>query len=222
MEIREENSLSVIENGIFQRSENVEKSTDQKVNTSPETQQTEIIQQEANIERSKYVYELVNGWIANADNKVSISCGVFTGIFGIFTFLTDWYVKDPSESVINDCWHSIYQLSSILSFVVMVCAVIFYAKAIMPNLNSSGNEKATQKQYPLFFGDIYSLKQEDYQELMAKESGKSFNDELIVETWFNAGICLDKMKNYKRGLIISLVAIGLATFSFIAHLLMYM
>lgn len=41
------------------------------------------------IERNKFLYQLVNGWIGNADNKVSIFCGVFTVIFGILTFLSD-------------------------------------------------------------------------------------------------------------------------------------
>ena len=103
----------------------------------------------------------------------------------------------------------------------MALAVFFYAKAIIPNLKSSGNVKSTQKKYPLFYGDIHSLKLEKYQELMSKGTDKDFNEELILESWHNAGISLRKMQWYKRGVITSIIAIGLAAISFTAHFLMY-
>ena len=39
------------------------------------------------LERSKYLYEQVNKWIENSDNKVSVSCGIFTGVFDGFHLL---------------------------------------------------------------------------------------------------------------------------------------
>lgn len=173
------------------------------------------------LERSKYVYELVNGWIENADNKVSVSCGIFTGAFGVFTFLAERYIGEPDNPVINVCWHRVYKCSFLLSLLVMALAVFFYAKAIIPNLRSSGNIKATQKKYPLFYGDIYSLKLEEYQQRMAEGNGKDLNDELVVESWHNAGISLRKMKWHKRGVVTSIIAIGLAALSFSAHFMMY-
>ena len=41
------------------------------------------------VEQAKYCYDLVNNWIGNADNKVSVSCVVFTGGFGVITFLSE-------------------------------------------------------------------------------------------------------------------------------------
>ena len=41
------------------------------------------------LERSKYLYEQVNKWIENSDNKVSVSCGIFTGVFGVITILSE-------------------------------------------------------------------------------------------------------------------------------------
>lgn len=197
------------------------RSSSQKSGMPSATSQAESKKEESGIERSKYVYEQVNGWIENADNKVSVSCGIFTGAFGVFTFLAERYVKAPDNPVINKCWHAIYKGSFILSLLVMAVAVFFYAKAIIPNLKSSGKIEATQKKYPLYYGDIHSLKLEDYQKLMAKGTDKDFNDELILESWHNAGICLRKMKWYKAGVVASIVAIGLAAVSFTAHFLMY-
>lgn len=186
----------------------------QKSNIPSETMQS-------GIERSKYVYEQINGWIENADNKVNISCGIFTGAFGVFSFLAERYVKAPNNPVINDCWHKVYQWSFVLSLLAMAIAVFFYAKAIMPNLKSSGKLKAKQKKYPLYYGDICLLNLEDYQKLMDKGTEKAFNDELVLESWYNSKICLGKMKWYKNGVITSIAAFGLAVISFIAHFLMY-
>ena len=197
------------------------RSNNQKPNKPAAASQAEIKNEESSVERSKYVYELVNGWIENADNKVSISCGIFTGSFGVFTFLAERYVKAPDNPTINECWHMAYRWSFGFSLLAMAIAVFFYAKAIIPNLKSSGKVKAAQKKYPLYYGDIHALNLEEYQKLMSKGTDKDFNDELILECWHNAGICLGKMRWYKAGVIASIVAIGLAAVSFTAHFLMY-
>lgn len=90
-------------------------------------------QQGNKTERNKYVYELVNSWIGNADNKVSISCAIFTGVFGVITFLAENYVKVPEGAGINSCWNCIYKIAFVLSLATMVAAIYFYARAIIPN-----------------------------------------------------------------------------------------
>lgn len=195
---------------------NYQKSSISSVNYRPE-----IIKEDSKLERSKYVYDQINGWIENADNKVSVSCGVFTGVFGIFAFLTEWYVKVPQDLVINECWNLVYHWSFFLSILTIVISFFFYAKAIIPNLKSSGKTKATQKKFPLYYGDIHSMQMESYQELMKKGTDRDFDEELVLESWFNAGICFRKMKCYKQGVISSLVAIGFVVISFMAHYLMY-
>ena len=172
-------------------------------------------------ERSKYVYGLVNGWIENADSKVGISCGIFTGVFGIVSFLAERYVKEPKNAVINECWRYLYKVSFISSCIAIVVAVIFYAMAVTPNLKSSGNKKPIQKKYPLFYGDISALKFTKYRALMEKGTEKDFVDELILESWTNSGICMRKMKLYKAGVILSIVAVLLALLSMASHFLMY-
>ena len=56
-------------------------------------------------ERNKYVYELVNNWIGNADNKVSVSCGIFSGVFVVISFLRENYIKIPKDAIISSCWN---------------------------------------------------------------------------------------------------------------------
>ena len=205
----------------YQKGEWMGRSNNQKTSKPVTAPQAESKKEESGIERNKYIYEQVNGWIENADNKVSVSCGIFTGAFGVFTFLAERYIKAPDNPIINECWHKAYQWSFVLSLLAMAVAVFFYAKAVIPNLKSSGKVKATQKKYPLYYGDIRAFNLEEYQKLMAKGTDKDFKDELILESWHNAGICFRKMKWYKKGVITSIVAIGLAAVSFTAHFLMY-
>ena len=199
----------------------MENPTNQKANIPPATPQLNPKSVINSIERSKYVHEQVNGWIENADSKVSISCGILTGVFGVFTFLTEWYVKDPAQPIINEAWHKVYLLSFILSVVAISLAVLFYVIAVFPNLKTSGKVKPTQKQFPIFFGDINSLNYETYQKLMKNGTDQDFIDELTLEIWHNSAICLNKMRWYKKGLITSSVAIFLAVVSFISQFMMY-
>ena len=197
------------------------RSNNQKSNTPSTIPKSGEKAEDSSLERSKYVYEQVTGWIENADNKVSVSCGIFTGAFGVFTFLAERYVTAPENAIIDECWRCLYKISFILSLIAMAVSVFFYAKAIIPNLRSSGNAEPTKKKYPIFYGDISSLKIEEYHNRMAKGTDKDFDDELVLESWFNSGICMKKMKLYKVGVIASIVAIGLAAVSFISHFLMY-
>lgn len=173
------------------------------------------------IERNKYIFEQINRWIENADNKVSISCGVFTGVFGIVTFLAERFIIIPTNPDINICWNNIYKICIVLSLVVMVIAVVFYALAITPNLKSNKKQDTSPKQYPVFFGDIHSLRLEEYQKLVSKGDEIDFNDELIRENWHNSHICMKKMERYRTGVKLSMIAIFLALVSLGAHYLTY-
>lgn len=173
------------------------------------------------VERSKYVYDLVNRWIENADNKVSVSCGIFTGVFGVITFLAEYYKSVPDNSAINECWRWLHKGSLIISLVVMAVAIILYAKAIVPNLKSCGTAIPTQKTYPIFYGDIHALRFKEYKDLMSKGTNGEFINELILESWYNSGICLRKMRWYKAGVISSLIAIAFSFLSLLSHFLMY-
>ncbi len=90
------------------------------------------------LERSKYVYELVNSWIENADNKVGISCGIFTGVFGVFAFLSGRIVP---TSLVNEFWKVAYRWSFAISLVTMLVSILFYVLAINPNLGKSGKKE---------------------------------------------------------------------------------
>ena len=172
------------------------------------------------IERGKYVYDLINGWIENADNKVSISCAVLTGVFGIITFLAERFKVAQELPVTSEVWNCIYKVSFTSSLTLISLAILYYIKAIIPNLKSN-NKNPSEKRFPIYYGDIQELAIEDYMGIMKKSTDEDFAEELFNESWYNSRICMSKMRNYRRGVILSGIAIGLSIISLVAGVMMH-
>lgn len=172
-----------------------------------------------NNDKALYSYDLVNGWIANADNKVSVSCAVFTGAFGVITFISEKIDKGSGICVTNECWRTIYSYSFVISIVAFFLAILFYSFAIFPNLKSYGID---HNKYPIYFGDIQSLKYEEYYDYVTAGNNQDYLNEIIRECWFNSRICMKKMKRYRCALVFSIIAITVAVISLISHHLMYL
>lgn len=173
------------------------------------------------LERSKYIYEQVNNWIENADNKVSISCGIFSGCFTVITFLSE---KNSVSATVNSCWRIVYICCFIIGILVMFTSILFYVLAINPNLGKSKEKKkgtSQKKKYPIFYGDIAELSLANYMEIMENASETDFINELQDEIHYNSRICTAKMKKYRIGLWLSLVAIIFALVSSAARYLMF-
>lgn len=163
------------------------------------------------VDRNLRVFETVNSWINNADNKVSVSCGVFTGAYGIISFLAESYLKSSSScsnKCLNDCMEVIVHILFALGLIFLAVSLFFFARAIIPNLTSDiKRTEATQKRYPIFYGDIALLNRTEFSTLMQKTSLKDYNEELLIEIHINSQICSKKMKLYKHGVICSLIAV---------------
>ena len=167
-------------------------------------------------ERSKYCYDLVNSWISNNDNKVSVSCAVLTVAFGVISYLSGKSVSCDYAPTNSWCV-TVHTICFLLSFIVISISIILFSLAIIPNLSS--NDKL--KKCPIFFGDIASLPEDEYKKKVIRATTTDFIDELMHETHLNAGICLRKMCLFRTGMVFSFIANGLAILSFVAHIFMY-
>lgn len=175
---------------------------------------------EGKLERNKCIYEQINGWIENADNKVSVSCGIFSGVFGVITFLTERITEQGTK---DECWRTISQLFFVGSLILMLASILFYVMAINPNLGKSGKKKdgtVKKKQYPVFFGDIAEMSLDDYKRTINQATEADLINELQTETHYNSKICSKKMKRYKIGLWLSFAAILFALGNCAARFLM--
>ncbi|MCD8336679.1 MAG: DUF5706 domain-containing protein [Lachnospiraceae bacterium] len=170
------------------------------------------------IDQMKYGFDLENMWIGNADNKVSVACALHAGIFAVITFLSEQVV---SKEEINTCWENTYRITFVLSIVLLLFAIFCYIEALSPNLLSFSTKKDNgKKKYPLYFGDIADENFASYKGKICQSTPKDFLDELISETYINAGICNRKMKWYKRGLWLTFISIALSFVSMGAHYFM--
>lgn len=190
---------------------------DKNVKYNPPTQETII---DNKTDQSKYVYDMVNGWIENADNKVSISCGVFGIVYGVLSFLAE---RITGETVNRECLKTTSVYCFIASGIVFGVSVFFYVLAINPNLFYKGKQhnKKGQKHYPVFYGDIAGMELDQYIKTVNKADSSCFIDEIQRETHINSCICLRKMKRYRIGLWTSFGAIVLAVISLATRYFMF-
>lgn len=176
---------------------------------------TKAVASNEKIEQSQYVYDLVNKWIENADNKVSISCGVFGVVYGILLFLAE---RIKGGSVNHDFLRTISQVCFIASAIIIGVSILFFVLAMNSNLCSNGKDKETKGKtyYPIYYGDIAGMDFDQYLKTVNSAESSCFHEEIHREIHFNSGICLRKMKRYRIGIWTSfgsiiLAAIGLAT-----------
>ena len=190
---------------------------EEKVKSNPPTQQTEL---SSKTEESKYIYDLVNRWIENADNKVSVSCGVFGGVYGILAFLGE---RITGQSIKQDWFRTTAMICFFASAIIMGISIFFYVLAINPNLisKSKKTKQGHKRYYPVYYGDIAGMELDHYLKAVNKVNTTSFIDEIQREIHINSRICLRKMKRYRIGIWTSFAAIILATISLAARYLMY-
>ena len=172
------------------------------------------------IDRCTFSYEQTKGWIENADNKVSVAFGVFSAVFAAFSFLSEHFLAAPQSANLIEAWKKAHDISAIISIIVMIIAVGFFAIAIIPNLKSN-SKKPAEKKYPIFYGDISHMDKNAYKEKILSGNEDDFANELIEEIHYNSKICSRKMTCYKCGVILSLFAIALSLIKVGAHFLMY-
>ena len=161
------------------------------------------------VENCKFCYEQINNWISNADNKISISCAVFTFVFTVFSYLSYNFISDSDWMF----WNKIYQFASFFSLVLLFLSFVFYFRALTPNLTSLATNKYDKK-FPIFFMDISDCDLDDYKSRILTSAPNDFLDELCSEIWINSVICQKKMQNYKIGIKLSIHSICIVFLSF--------
>ena len=165
-----------------------------------------IVVYKSNIDRCKYLYDLVNMWIANTDSKVSSSSEVLSVVFALFSFV--------GVSIYGEIMHegslSKSQLPCLISlgigFLLMSLSLLILLCSIVPNVKSNSN--GVRKKCPVFYGDICKIsKSEDYESIILKASDADFVEEMIREIHYNSGVCYSKTKRYSSAVKIAKVAI---------------
>lgn len=156
----------------------------------------------------KYSHDLVSYWISNADNKLSTLCGLFTIVFSLATFISE---KTTGSLFLNTniskyrivviTTNSILLVGLVLSFT----AICYCLLSIIPNIGKNeGSQK--KRKYPIFYGEISEITNEEYKSMIESATDSDFYDELVNETHYNSIIAKKKMTRLKNGIKKYLVA----------------
>ena len=163
------------------------------------------------LDRAKYYLELVNNWIIAADEKVSISCGVFSVIVAAIVFVAEKILEGTYKcGGANADIYKCFIVVGIIATITFLASVFFHLLAINPSFKTeeyseSGNK---HKEFTLFYDKIRRFETaEDYIQSVRNCSEKQFEEEVLREVYINSGICTNKMKRFRCGIWLGWISI---------------
>ena len=160
------------------------------------------------IESNKYTLELVNGWINNADTKISIACGISSVVLAVIAFGAENILGDLAKNNgLNGYVMPLFVLAFFVACITFLVSLWDYFLALNPSLISSKSEIEKPK-YSIFYKDISKFSNVDaYMECMEEVTEVDFNRELMREIYINSDICTKKMQRFKTGMWYSVISI---------------
>lgn len=162
------------------------------------------------IECNKYVLELVNSWINNADSKISIACGISSVVFAVIAFGAENFLSKIHVKEVNEFLIILFYITAVIAGLTFLSGLWFYFWALNPSLTSAKNPIRKPK-YSIFYDDIKKFSNvDDYIKCVSQASIRDFNKELLLEIYINSGICSKKMRCFKIGMWLSVIAIAAA------------
>lgn len=180
------------------------------------------------IERNKYVLELVNMWIASADNKINIAFAMLSALVAITVFIADSLLSGLTVSQnAKPCILNSFYIVAVIAAVCFFLSVFFYVFSVIPRLTSDKTTKYKKKckekkssRYSIFYDEIKDFEKAiDYVKEAQESNDDIFSEEILKEIYYNSGICSKKMYWFRRGALASLASIF---FSLVAALLYFL
>ena len=158
------------------------------------------------IERNKYVLDLVNSWISNADNKIEMAFAILSAILALGVFVTEDLLSGIKTTTVNTCLMCWFHLLVIVSGLLFLASVWFYIQCIIPRFTK---DNLMNKRYSIFYDEIKNYKSyKEYIDVCKNANDEMFNEEIVKEIYFNSCICSKKMRNFRRGIILSGLSIA--------------
>ena len=164
------------------------------------------------------ILDTVNQWIFNCDTKVSIMLATL-GIFITILFSSDVGVFmartiKASLSNITVC-NLIYLFFLIIGMCLLVIGICKFIKVLIPTINLDHPSV-------MFFGSVASFQTFDiYREAVNSCTSDKLDDDLMHQIYAASLICNQKFKNYKQGIMLSFLGIGIILFWMLLGFLVY-
>lgn len=162
------------------------------------------------IECNKYVLELVNSWINNADSKISIACGISSVVFAVIAFGAENILGKMHVKEVDGFLIILFYIAVVIAGLTFLLGLWFYFWALNPSLTSAKNPIRKPK-YSIFYDDIKEFGNvDDYINCVSRASIRDFNKEILQEIYINSKICSKKIRCFKIGMWLSVIAIAAA------------
>ena len=166
------------------------------------------------LERSKYSLDLVNGWIASADSKISASCGIVSVAVAVLVFVAENILSKISTAngIINESWKAGFFITAVCAVITFLLSLFFHLIALSPSFlpGKKKNDQGKNKKCNIFYEDIKDYKSaEEYVSAARRMSEDQFIDDVLREVHANSGICSKKMHRFRFGLWFAFVTIVL-------------
>lgn len=164
-------------------------------------------------EELREILARINGWIENCDSKVSIilsGMGVFAGIL----FATDYVAKFADilqfMAEAKTIWSAVYLAVWAISLSLLIYGFICLIYALIARINTAEFARRGIKQDSLiFFSNIAQNSDlSAYCEKLKNYNSDQMEDDIISQIYICALICTKKFSLYKKGLIFSLLGVG--------------
>lgn len=162
------------------------------------------------VEYNKYLLELVNSWISNADSKISIACGISSVVFAVIAFGAENVLSKIHVNEVNEFLMALFYITVLIAGLSFLSGLWFYFWALNPNLTSANNS-IKKPRYSLFYEDIKKFANvDDYIKCVSQATVRDINEEILQEIYINSNICSKKMRRFKTGMWLSVIAITAA------------
>lgn len=163
-----------------------------------------------------YILDRNTTWIENCDTKTSIILGMIGVILGIL-LVSDYVNKIAAvfDHMIENIgfWTGLHVFLSVISIFSIVIGVFFLVRVLVGKTDTRGiANKGIRGEFLSFFSSIAKHKTlQSYKAKLKKCSESSWIDEIVEQIYICSIICDRKFRNYKIGLILSVIGFSLFT-----------
>lgn len=186
-------------------------SSDKAANSGKVANFGKVANIDEDIDRNKYVFDLVNHWIESADSKVSISYAVFAVLVTAITMFSGILDANAgTKPAQNQCLLSLSTLAAIIGYILFLISVILHSLTIKPRLPGKKKKKnADNAGYSIFYEDIKDFSNaEEYIKSAMNVTKEEFNGSLLSEIYYNSKVASQKMAFHGWGQIAAMFAIA--------------
>lgn len=141
--------------------------------------------------------ETIKNWINNCDTKISVA-------LAFEVFLLGFLISDDNlKHILNlkkdfDLLRVLMILALVLSFIFLLTSLIYFYRGL--KAKTKFNNEYPNENSVLFYGSIASQNFNGYRENVRGITEYELEQDYLSQIHINSVICLNKFKNYNRGL----------------------